>query len=167
MCSWPSSTCELRPGGEVAAEHDLLRPRGDVDEAAAAGGHVRLGGEARDVDAAVAVDLHERQQRAVEARTLEVGELLRRGHDRLGIGRAAELEVEQRHAAHGTLLDHPGDVAVAAFLEQHARHVGRDAEAEIDRPAGAQLLRHTARDHLVDAPGRAPEAALGADSTRR
>ena len=58
---------------------------------------------------------------------------MRRGHDRLGVGRAAELEVEQRHAADGALLDHPGDVAVPALLEQDARHVGRDAEAEIDR----------------------------------
>ncbi len=58
-----------------------------------------------------------------------------RRHDGFGIGRAAELEVEQRNAAHRALLDHPGDLAVQALLEEDARHIGGNAEAEIDGPA--------------------------------
>ncbi len=81
---------------------------------------------------------------------LEVGELMRRGHDGLGIRGAAELEIEQRHAADRALLDHPGGLAVQALLDEDARHIGRDAEAEIDRPALLQLLRHAARDRLAD-----------------
>ena len=98
---------------------------------------------------AVAVDLQEGQQRRVEAAALEIGELVRRGHDRLGVGGAAELEVEQRHAADRALLDHPGHVAVPALLDQDARHVGRDAEADVDRIAVAQLLRDAPRDDLL------------------
>ena len=41
-------------------------------------------------------------------------------------------------------------VAVQAFLEEDARHVGRDAEAEIDGVAGLQLLRDAAGDDLLD-----------------
>ena len=68
-----------------------------------------------------------------------------------GIGRAAELEVEKRNAANGALLDHPGGFAVQAFLEEDARHIGGDAEAEVDRPALFQLLRHAAGDGLAGA----------------
>ena len=44
------------------------------------------------------------------------------------------------------------------FLEQDARHVGRDAEAEIDRAAGLKLLRDAARDDLLDVELRHAEA---------
>ena len=108
--------------------------------------HAELG----DVDRAAAVDLQEREQRHVEARALEIGELVRRLDDRLGVGGAAELEVEQRHAADGALLDHPGHRAMPAFLDEDARHVGRDAEADVDRIAVAQLLRDAPGDDLGD-----------------
>ncbi len=39
----------------------------------------------------------------------------------------------------------PGDGAVPALLEQDARHIGRDAEAEIDRPAGRAAPAPTRR----------------------
>ena len=104
------------------------------------------------------VDLQEGEQREVEARALEIGELVGRGDDRLGIGRAAELEFEQRHAADRALLDHPGHGAVLAFLDQDARDIGRDAEADIDGVAVAQFLRDAAGDHLGDVEGRGLEA---------
>src|SRR6476620_192651 len=113
---------------------------------------MRPDSELRHVDRARTVDLQERQKRAVEARRLEISELLRRGHDGLGIGGAAELEIERGHAADRSLLDNPGGIAMAAFLEQDARHIGRDAETEVDRPALLQFLRHAARDDRADAP---------------
>ena len=125
----------LRTGIVEAGEDDLPGARGDVDEAAGTRGHMRPHAELRDIDRARAVDLQEGQQRAVETRRLEIGELLRRWHDRLRIGGAAELEFEQRHAADRSLLDHPGGIAMTAFLEQDARHIGGNAEAQIDGPA--------------------------------
>ena len=104
---------------------------------------MRPEGQFRDVDRAAAVDLQEREQRGVEARALEIGELIGRRHEGIGVRRAAEREVEQWHATDGTLLDDPGDIAVQAFLEQDTRHVGRDAETEIDGTAGLKLAaRH-------------------------
>src|SRR5437762_177371 len=72
---------ELCAGSEEAGEHDATRMRRDVDEAAASRREVGLGAELRDVDAAVGVDLHERQQGDVETAALEVGELLRGRED--------------------------------------------------------------------------------------
>ena len=135
-------------GGEEAGKDDPPRPRRDVDEAAGARRDMRARAELGDVDRALAVDLEEGQQRAIEAAALEVGELMGRGHHRLGVGGAAELEVEQRHAADGALFDHPGDRAVAAFLDEDARHVGRNAKADVDRVALAQLLGDAAGDDL-------------------
>ena len=77
----------------------------------------------------MAVDLQERQQRAVEARRLEVSKLVSRGHEGLGIGCAAELEVKQWNTANRPLLDHPGCLAMQTFLDEDARHVGGHAEA--------------------------------------
>ena len=113
--------------------------------------------ELGDVDRAVTVDLQEREQRHVEAAALEIGELLRRRHDRLGVGGAAELEIEQRHAADRALFDHPGHRAVPAFLDQDARHVGGYAETDVDGVAVAQFLRDPARDHFGDAERRGLE----------
>ena len=135
----PVVDLEFRAGGEIAGEDDASGARGDVDEAAGAGRHMRTHAELGDVDRAVAVDLQEREQRHVEAAALEIGELVRRLHDRLGVGGAAELEVEQRHAADGALFDDPGHGAVPAFLDQDARHVGGNAEADVDRVAVAQF----------------------------
>ena len=73
------------------------------------------------------------------------------------------MEVEQRHAADRTLLDHPGDGAMAAFFQQDARHIGRDAEAEIDRPAGLQLEGDPARDGLGHVEGREAEGLQRAE----
>ena len=78
---------------------------------------------------------------------------MRRGHDRLGVGGAAELEVEQRHAADRALFDHPRHLAVLAFLQKDAWHVGRDAEADVDGPAVRQFHGDAARDHLLDVEG--------------
>src|SRR5215217_1507980 len=64
-------------GGHVAAEDDVAGSGGDVDEAASAGGDVRPGGEAGDVDTAPRIDLEEGEEGAVEAAALEVDELLR------------------------------------------------------------------------------------------
>ena len=75
---------------------------------------------------------------------------MRRLDDRLGVGGAAELEVEQRHAADRALFDDPGHRAVPALLDENSRHVGGNAEADVDRIAVAQLLRHPPRDHLGD-----------------
>src|SRR5271165_6670338 len=105
--------------------------------------------EPRNVDRPEAVDLQEGKQRHVEAAALEVGELMRRLHDRLGVGRAAELEVEQRHAADGALLDNPGYAPVTAFLDQDSGNIGRNAEADVDGVSVAKLLGHAARDRLA------------------
>ena len=75
---------------------------------------------------------------------------MRRLDDRLGVGGAAELEVEQRHAADGALLDHPGHGPVTALLNEDPRHVGRNAKADVDRIAVAQLLRDAPGDDLGD-----------------
>ena len=69
--------------------------------------------------------------RAVEAARLEVGELVRRGHDGLGVRRAAEFEIEQRHAANRALLDDPGDRAVQPLLQQNARHVAPKCRSRV------------------------------------
>ena len=150
MRSWPCFDGEAGAGGEETGKHDFPRPRGDVDKAAGARRHMRTRAELGDVDGALPVDLKEGQQRAIEAGALEVGELIGRGHDRLGIGRAAELEVEQRHAADRSLFDHPGDGAMLAFFDQDARHIGGNAKADIDGVAIAQLLRDAARDDFGD-----------------
>ncbi len=114
----------------------------------------------------MAVDLQERQQRHVEAAALEIGELLRRRHDRLGVGGAAELEIEQRHAADRALFDHPGHGAVPAFFDQDARHVGGDAEADVDGVAVAQFLRDAAGDDLGDAERRRLERSTAGGRSR-
>src|SRR5882762_8061062 len=122
---------ELGTGGEKAGEDDLRGVGGNVDETAAAGREVRFGPEFRDVDVAGAVDLQKRQQRNVESAALKIGELVGRRDDRVGVCRTAEGEAEQGHAADCALLDYPSDFAVQAFLDQYARHVGGDAEAEV------------------------------------
>src|SRR5215213_2158010 len=61
---------ELAAGHEEPREHDLARPRRDVDESAGARGHMGPHAELRDVDRALSVDLEERQERGVEARAL-------------------------------------------------------------------------------------------------
>src|SRR5262249_41831384 len=63
-------------GGEKSGEDDAPRVRGDVDEATAARGEIGACAKLGYVDAAGTIDLHERQQRAVEAAALEVGELV-------------------------------------------------------------------------------------------
>src|SRR5690348_14328216 len=80
--------------GEVAAENQVARTGGDVDEAACAGGDVWLGRQPRHIDIAIAVDLHEREQAAIEAATLKIGELIRRRNQRLCIRCTAKLKVE-------------------------------------------------------------------------
>src|SRR5581483_12332585 len=106
--------------------------------------------ELGNVDRAGAIDLQKREQRHVETAALEISELMRRLDDRLGIGGTAELEIEQRNAADGALLDHPGDRAVPAFLDQNTRDVGRNAEPDVDRVAVTQLHRDAARDGFAD-----------------
>src|SRR5215468_5154163 len=106
--------------------------------------------ELRNVDRARAVDLQKREQRHVEATALEIGELMRRLDDGLGIGRAAELEIEQRNAADGALLDHPGDRTVPALLDQNTRDVGRNAESDVDGVAVAKLQRDATRNGFID-----------------
>ena len=96
------------------------------------------------------VDFEEGQQRGIEARALEIGELVRRRHEGFGIGSAAEGEIEQRNAADRPLLDHPGDRAMQAFFKQNARHIGRDAEAEIDGASRLKFHGDTARDDFLD-----------------
>src|SRR5205814_10040648 len=85
------------------------------------------------------------------------GELMWRGHDAFGIGRAAELEIEKRNPADRALLDDPGLRTMASLFEEDARDIGGYPEAEIDRPAVAQFLRHAPRAPLVDAPFHEPE----------
>ena len=76
---------KLGAGVEHAGEDDLLRTRGDVDEAAGAGRHMRPEGKLRHVDGTAAVDLQEGKQRGVEAGTLEVGELVGRRHEGVSV----------------------------------------------------------------------------------
>ena len=128
---------------------------------------MRTEAELRHVHRTAAVDLQEREQRGVEARALEIGELVRRRHEGVGVGGAAEGEVEQRHAADGALFDDPGDLAVQALLEQDARHIGRDAEAEIDGAAGLKLLRDAPRDDLLDVELRHAETVERTDQFAR
>ena len=139
-------------GGEVAGEDEVLRAGGDVDEATDPGRHVRARREARDVHVAVRVDLEERQHRPVEAAALEVLELVRRRHEGVGVLRTAEREPEERDAADGALLDHPGHRAVEPFLEQDPGHERGDPEAEVHRLAVPQLQRGPPGDHLLRAP---------------
>ena len=75
---------------------------------------------------------------------------MRRRDDGLRVGGAAELEVEQRHAAHGALFDDPGHCAMLAFLDEDARHIRGNAKADVDRVAVAKLLRSAPRDHFGD-----------------
>ena len=111
---------------------------------------MRPDSEFGDVDGATLVDLQERKQRHVEARALKVSELVRGLDNRLGVGGAAELKIEQRHAANGALLDHPGHGAMPALFDQDPRHIGGDAEADVDGVPVAQLLRDPPRHDLGD-----------------
>ena len=108
------------------------------------------GGEAGYVHRAFAVDLQEGEQGGVEGAGLEVGELVGRRHDGLGVGGASEGEAGERNASHRSLLDDPCDRAVPAFLEQDARDVGGDAEPQVDRHAGGKLHGHAPRNDLLD-----------------
>jgi hypothetical protein len=76
---------KLCAGIEEAGEHDFLRSRGDIHEAACACGHMRARRQPRNVHRAVAVYLQEGEQGGVKATRLKIGELVGRGHDRLGI----------------------------------------------------------------------------------
>src|SRR6266850_1771353 len=153
---------ELRARGEKAGKDNVRGVGGDVDETAAAGSKVRLDPEFRDVYVAGAVDLQKRQQRNVKSAALKIGELIGRRDDRVGVCRAAKGEAEQRYAADRALLDYPGDFAVQAFLDQHARHVGGDAEAEVGGRASRQLLRGTPRDNFLRPPFRQFEGIVRA-----
>ena len=76
--SRPSASSSCAPASNCPAKTIFLAFARDVDEAAAAGGQVRLLAELGDVDVALEVDLEERQEGHVEAAALEVGELARR-----------------------------------------------------------------------------------------
>src|SRR5438132_1672360 len=141
-----------RAGREVAAEDEVAGACGDVDEAPDAGGDVRPRGQARHVDAAVRVDLQEREQAAVEAAPLEVGELVGGGDDGLRVGGTPELEPQQGHPTDRPLLDHPGHGVVQSLFQQDARDEGREAEAEVDGVAVAEFHGRAPREDLVRPP---------------
>ena len=103
---------ELGAGREVAREDDPLGTGRDIDEAADTRGDMRLRVQSRDVHVAVRVDLQERQEGAIEATALQVGELVRGRQERVGVLGTTELEAEERDAADGALLDDPGHRAV-------------------------------------------------------
>ena len=105
--------------------------------------------EPGDVDVALPVDLEERQQRGIEAAALQIGELVRRGNDGFGVGRASECEPQQRNPADRPLLQDPGDGAVRAFLEQDAGNIGSDAETDVGRHPAAELHGDAAGDDLL------------------
>ena len=84
-----------------------------------------------------------------------------------GIGRAAELEIQKRNSPDRPLFDDPGRLAVLAFLEKDAGHVGRDAEADIHRPAVLDLLRDATCDDLLNAEVHQVEAVERADQLAR
>ena len=130
----------------------------DIHKAAAAGRQIGPGPQPRDIDAAIAIHLQEGQQRHIEAPALEIGELLGRGHDGIGIGRAAKGKAQQRHAADGALLYHPGHLAMQALLEQDARHIGRNAKAQVGGMPVRQFHGGAARNHLLGPPGLGLEA---------
>jgi hypothetical protein len=119
----------------IAGEDDFLRSRRDIDETAAPAVTCGRKESLETLTEPVAVDLQEGEQRRIEATTLEIGELIGRRHIGIGIRCAAELEIEQRHAADRALFDHPGHRAMLAFLHQDTRHIGRDAEADVDAPS--------------------------------
>ena len=67
-----AGACRVR-----AADDDVSGVGGDVDEAADTGGHVGTRGQARNVDVALAIDLHEGKKAAIEPAALEIAELVR------------------------------------------------------------------------------------------
>ena len=75
---------------------------------------------------------------------------MRGRHDRLRVGGASELEIEQRHAPDGALFDHPGHGAVPTLLDQDPGHVRGNAEADVDRIAIAKFLGYPPCDDLGD-----------------
>jgi hypothetical protein len=50
---------------------------------------------------------------------------------------------------------------VLALFHQDARHIGRDAEAEIDAAIGLQLLRDATGDDLLDVELGTPNVSSG------
>ena len=76
--------------------------------------------------------------RAVEATALQIGELVGRGEQGVRVLGTPELESEEGHAAHRALLDHPRDLAVQPFLEQHAP--GNEHVPAVDGTAGDRTL---------------------------
>src|SRR4029077_8857717 len=106
-----------------------------VDKAACACRDVRPNAELGHIDGTALIDLQEGEKRHIEARPLEIGELVRRLENGLRVGSATKLEVEERHPSHGALFDDPGHRAMSAFLDENARDIGGNAEADIDRIA--------------------------------
>src|SRR6185503_15625198 len=137
------------PGGEEAGKDNLPCMRSDIDEAAASGGQVRFGAQFGNIDVAIPIDLKKGQQRDVESAPLEIGELAGRGDDRIRVRGAAECKPQQRNAAHGALFDDPGDFAMQPFFQQHTRHVGGNAKAEIDGGTAGKLLCCASRDDFL------------------
>ena len=124
---------------------------GDVDKAAAPRRQIGFLAEFRDVDIALHIHLHERQEGHVKAAALKIGELAGRRHEGVGVRRAAESKAGQRHPPHRTLFDGPGDGLRMARLQQDAGHHGGNAEAEVGGHAVAQFHRGAAGDDLFDA----------------
>ena len=136
---------ELCAGREIAGEDDPLGVGRDVDEAPRAGRHVWPHAELRDVDRAIPADLQEGEERGVEASALEIGELVGRRHDGFGIGGAAELEIEQGHAADRSLLDDPGGIAMRS--NSQARSAAKSAPLI---PFGVLIGDCSARRNAID-----------------
>lgn len=85
------------------------------------------------VDIAVLRDLHEAEQRDVDAAALKQDELVGRRNDRVRVVGRPESLAGDRETADRALLDDPGDLPVQALLHQNARHIRRDAEAGLAR----------------------------------
>ena len=65
--------------------------------------------------------------------------------------------------ADSALLDHPGYGTVVSFFNQDARHIGRDAEADIDGITIPQFLSNATCHRLADAKRRRLEGRQWAE----
>ena len=138
-------------GREGAAEHQPAAPRRDVDEAAHARGQVRRLASFETLTLpARSICRNDRKAQSNPAPWKKV--------NRCGEGMMASALSAQPNAKAGDryAADRPcsivqGDLAVQVFLEQDARHQGRDPEAERCDVAGGELHRRAPGDHLLDA----------------
>src|SRR6516162_11852394 len=106
----------------------------------------------RHIDVTLLIDLQEGEATTIKTGALKIGELIRGGNNGVRIRSTAKREIQQRHAANGTLFDHPRHFAVQPFVQQDSWNHRADSEAKVDHIFLAKLQRCASCNDLIDSP---------------